>query len=77
MGGSALTLFTNRRDMEDLYARVEPQLASYGLELACQQRNASARQLRDHFISEKRSSLLPSKRFGKGSMHRAILCAAS
>ena len=24
MGGSVLTLFTNRRDMEDLYARVEP-----------------------------------------------------
>ena len=66
MGGPALTLFTNRRDMEDLYARVEPQLASYGLELACQQRNASARQLRDHFISEKRSSLFALKAFWEG-----------
>ena len=33
MGGSVLTLFTNRRDMEDLYARVEPKLARAGLEL--------------------------------------------
>ena len=66
MGGSALTLFTNRRDMEDLYARVEPQLAAVGLELACQQRNVSARHLRDHFISEKSSSLFALKAFWEG-----------
>lgn len=66
MGGSALTLFTNRRDMEDLYARVEPKLAAAGLELACQARNASARQLRDHFISEKSSSLFALKAFWEG-----------
>lgn len=66
MGGSALTLFTNRRDMEDLYARVEPKLAAVGLELACQQRSASARQLRDHFISEKSSSLFALKAFWEG-----------
>ena len=66
MGGSALTLFTNRRDMEDLYARVQPRLAAAGLELACQQRNASARQLRDRFISERSSSLFALKAFWEG-----------
>lgn len=66
MGGSALTLFTNRRDMEDLYARVQPRLAAAGLELACQQRNTSARQLRDRFISERSSSLFALKAFWEG-----------
>ena len=66
MGGSALTLFTNRRDMEDLYARVEPKLAAEGLELACQQRNSSPRYLRDHFIAEKSSSLFALKAFWEG-----------
>ena len=66
MGGSALTLFTNRRDMEDLFARVEPKLAAAGLELAYQQRNSSARQLRDRFISEKSSSLFALKAFWEG-----------
>lgn len=66
MGGSALTLFTNRRDMEDLYARVQPRLAAAGLELACQQRNASARQLRERFISERSSSLFALKAFWEG-----------
>lgn len=66
MGGSSLTLFTNRRDMEELYARVEPRLSAAGLELACQQRNASARQLRDRFISEKSSSLFALKAFWEG-----------
>ena len=66
MGGSALTLFTNRRDMEDLYARVQPRLAAAGLELTCQQRNTSARQLRDRFISERSSSLFALKAFWEG-----------
>ena len=66
MGGSVLTLFTNRRDMEDLYARVEPQLARAGLELNCQQRNSSARRLRDRFIGEKSSSLFALKAFWEG-----------
>lgn len=66
MGGSALTLFTNRRDMEDLYARVEPKLAAEGLELVCQQRNSSPRYLRDRFIAEKSSSLFALKAFWEG-----------
>ena len=66
MGGSVLTLFTNRRDMEELYKRVEPQLAREGLELNCQLRNSSPRRLRDHFISEKTSSLFALKAFWEG-----------
>lgn len=66
MGGSTLTLFTNRRDMEDLYERVQPQLASEGLDLACQLKGASTKGLRDHFIHEKSSSLFALKAFWEG-----------
>ena len=52
--------------MEDLFARVEPQLAARGLELACQQRNSSPRHLRDRFISERSSSLFALKAFWEG-----------
>lgn len=66
MGGSVLTLFTNRRDMEELYRRVEPVLASVGLELICQERQTSSRRLRDRFIQEKGSSLFALKSFWEG-----------
>ena len=66
MGGSVLTLFTNRRDMEDVFARVEPQLARRGLELVCQQRNSSPRRLRDHFIADESSSLFALRAFWEG-----------
>ena len=66
MGGSVLTLFTNRRDMEDLFERVAPQLAKHGLDLDCQRRQASAKRLRDHFVSERDSSLFALKAFWEG-----------
>ena len=66
MGGSVLTLFTNRRDMEELYERVEPTLAREGLSLACQTRQSSARRLRERFIAEKDSSLFALKAFWEG-----------
>ena len=66
MGGSTLTLFTNRRDMEELYDLVEPQLAADGLELNCQQRGSSPKRLRDRFLSEKASSLFALKAFWEG-----------
>lgn len=66
MGGSVLTLFTNRRDMEELYERLQPRLAARGLELACQLRMSSARRLRDHFIQERTSSLFALKAFWEG-----------
>lgn len=66
MGGSTLTLFTNRRDMEDLYGRVEPRLSRQGLELACQLRGTSVKRLRDRFLSEDSSSLFALKAFWEG-----------
>lgn len=61
-----LTLFTNRRDMEELFERVKPRLAAAGLELACQLRMSSARHLRDHFVAERSSSLFALKAFWEG-----------
>lgn len=66
MGGSTLTLFTNRRDMEELFGRVEAPLKRAGLELMCQQRGTSVKRLRDRFLSECTSSLFALKAFWEG-----------
>ena len=66
MGGSTLTLFTNRRDMEQMYERVEPVLAARGQMLLCQARGSNARTLRDRFIAEPTSSLFALKSFWEG-----------
>ena len=66
MEGSTLTLFTNRRDMEDLFYRVEPRLAKEGLELNCQLKGTSTKRLRDRFIQEESSSLFALKAFWEG-----------
>lgn len=66
MGGSTLTLFTNRRDMEDLYDRVAPRLAEVGLTLDCQRRSANTRTLRDRFLSDREHSLFALKAFWEG-----------
>ena len=66
MGGSTLTLFTNRRDMEELYDRVEPRLARAGLSLICQKKGVSIKRLRDRFISDRESSLFALKAFWEG-----------
>ena len=41
MGGSVLTLFTNRRDMERLHAVLEPRLRAAGLDVIVQRRGTS------------------------------------
>lgn len=66
MGGSTLTLFTNRRDMEELFERVAPHLAQEGLSLDCQRKMASAKLLRDRFLSDTASSLFALKAFWEG-----------
>lgn len=66
MGGSTLTLFTNRRDMEELFDRLEPRLAQHGLVLDCQRRTTSAKILRDRFLSNEKSSLFALKAFWEG-----------
>lgn len=66
MGGSTLTLFTNRRDMEELFDRVSPRLSKEGLALDCQKKNTSAKILRDRFLSDETSSLFALKAFWEG-----------
>ena len=66
MGGSVLTLFTNRREMELVFAALEPRLAAAGLELAMQERGSSARRLRERFIEERELSLMALKSFWEG-----------
>lgn len=66
MDGSVLTLFTNRRDMEQIYQKLEPRLSAEGLELLCQEKGSSARRLRDKFIASEKSSLLALKSFWEG-----------
>lgn len=66
MGGSTLTLFTNRRDMEELFDRVSPRLSKGGLALDCQKKNTSAKILRDRSLSDETSSLFALKAFWEG-----------
>lgn len=66
MDGSVLTLFTNRRDMERVYADVQPQLAEIGLDVLCQERGSSPRHLRERFVNEKQLSLFALKSFWEG-----------
>jgi ATP-dependent DNA helicase DinG len=66
MGGSVLTLFTNRRDMEHLHAVLEPRLERAGITLLCQKRGTSAKRLRDEFLADERLSLFALKSFWEG-----------
>lgn len=66
MGGSVLTLFTNRRDMEAVYEDLRPRLAAEGLELRCQERGSSPRHLRESFVQNKAQSLLALRSFWEG-----------
>ncbi len=66
MGGSVLTLFTNRRDMERLHALLEPKLRAAGLDLIMQRRGTSAKRLRDEFLADERLSLFALKSFWEG-----------
>ena len=66
MGGSVLTLFTNRRDMERVYEGLRPRLAAAGLEVACQERGSSPRRLRTKFMAEKSLSLMALRSFWEG-----------
>ena len=66
MGGSVLTLFTNRREMEQMYELVEPVLAQRGQMLLCQSRGSNARFLREKFIAEESSSLFALTTFWEG-----------
>ena len=66
MGGSVLTLFTNRREMERVYEGLAPRLAKVGLDLDCQERGSSPKRIRDRFTAEKSLSLFALKSFWEG-----------
>lgn len=66
MGGSVLTLFTNRREMEALYRQLKPQLKAHHIELIAQTKGASARALRDRFLKEDTLCLFALKSFWEG-----------
>jgi len=66
MGGSVLTLFTNRREMERCYERLRPQLEQQGLALKCQFRGTSTKRLRDDFLADEALSLFALRSFWEG-----------
>lgn len=66
MGGSVLTLFTNRREMERTFKLLKTRLAANGMEVVMQERTQSARQVRDAFLAHRETSLLALKSFWEG-----------
>ncbi|MDO9557682.1 MAG: helicase C-terminal domain-containing protein [Coriobacteriia bacterium] len=66
MGGSVLTLFTNRRDMTELYRRLVDPLEREGLRLLVQSSSASRKRLRDEFLADEKLSLFATKSFWEG-----------
>ena len=66
MGGSVLTLFTNRREMESLYHELRPQLKAEGIELIAQTRGTSTKNLRDRFLQDEALCLFALKSFWEG-----------
>ena len=66
MGGSVLTLFRNRREMELAHAALEPRLAARGLSVAMQERGSSVRRLSRRFVEDRDLSLMALKSFWEG-----------
>ncbi len=66
MQGSALTLFTNRREMEQCFEEVQPQLRKEDLRLTCQKWGVSTKGLRDDFLKDEHLSLFALKSFWEG-----------
>ena len=65
-GGSTLTLFTNRREMESCYKVVQPALVEDDLRLVCQRKGVSVKNLRDEFVKDEHLSLMALKSFWEG-----------
>lgn len=66
LGGSVLTLFTNRRDMDAFYKELKPQLANAGIGLIAQTRGTSTKTIRDRFLADESLSLFALKSFWEG-----------
>lgn len=65
-GGSMLTLFTNRKEMEKCYETVQPALKADDLRLVCQKWGVSVKGLRDDFLVDEHLSLFALKSFWEG-----------
>lgn len=61
-----LTLFTNRREMEQVHSELAPRLSAIGLEVDCQERGSSPRRLREKFMADESRSLMALKSFWEG-----------
>ena len=66
MEGSVLTLFTNRREMEQAYNALEDRLRQKGLKVAMQDRRSSPRRLAEQFVADESMSLFALKSFWEG-----------
>jgi ATP-dependent DNA helicase DinG len=66
MGGSTLTLFTNRREMERHFVNLKDSLAEAGITLRCQFRGTSTKRLRDEFLQDKNLCLFALRSFWEG-----------
>ena len=66
MGGSTLTLFTNRNEMQSYAAELRERLEDAGLELAVQPPGAGRHAVRERFIAEEKLSLFALKAFWEG-----------
>ena len=64
--GSMLTLFTNRREMEQCYDSVNTQLKADELRVVCQRWGVSVKGLRDEFLADEHLSLFALKSFWEG-----------
>ena len=64
--GSLLTLFTNRREMEQCFDRVRPALKDDDLRLVCQKWGVSVKGLKDDFLKDEHLSLFALKSFWEG-----------
>ncbi|MDR0500174.1 MAG: hypothetical protein LBG97_02860 [Coriobacteriales bacterium] len=66
MGGSVLTLFTNRREMETIFTNLKDELNAHGLTLRCQFSGTSNKRLRDEFVANESLSLFALRSFWEG-----------
>lgn len=64
--GSLLTLFTNRREMEQCFEAVNPSLKERDLRLVCQKWGVSVKGLSDDFMKDEHLSLFALKSFWEG-----------
>lgn len=64
--GSMLTLFTNKKEMENCYGDVNSVLKQEDLRLVCQRWGVSVKGLRDEFLADETVSLFALKSFWEG-----------